>query len=54
MAAQLKDGGRYPSVQKLRAADFQRMALACQNPKEPSQGFRDLVRKTLKAKRVTA
>jgi hypothetical protein len=49
MAAQLKDGGRYPSIQRLRQADFQRLAAACQNPKAPSQGLRDLVKKTLQA-----
>lgn len=50
MAAQLKDGGRYPSIQKLRQADFQRLAAACQNPKAPSQSLRDIVKKTLQTK----
>lgn len=54
MAAQLKDGGRYPSIQKLRQADFERLAAACQNPKAPSQGFRDIVKKALVAKPLGA
>jgi hypothetical protein len=43
MAAQLKDGGRYPANQRLPQAEFIRLAESCQNPKPASKRFKDLM-----------
>ena len=42
MAAQLKDGGRYPATVKLNKEDFARFVAACDKPSEPSAGLKRL------------
>lgn len=42
MAAQLKDGGRYPAVQKLKKDEFVRFVEACQEPAKPSASLKML------------
>jgi hypothetical protein len=43
MAAQVKDGGRYPANQRLPQAEFVKLVEACQNPRPASKGFKDLM-----------
>ena len=43
MAAQLKDEGRFPAVQKLRKAEFNRFVEACEKPKAPTEGLKQLM-----------
>ena len=50
MAAQLKDGGRYPSVQKLEKAEFARFVTTCQNAPKPSQSLQRLLEASLARK----
>lgn len=44
MAAQLKDGGRYPAVQKLKKDEFVRFVETCQEAPKPSAALKALVR----------
>jgi hypothetical protein len=46
MAAQLKDGGRYPAVQKLKKDEFVRFVEACQESPKPSERLKMLAMKT--------
>lgn len=43
MAAQLKDEGRFPAVQVLRKAEFDRFVEACAKPRAPNAGLRELM-----------
>jgi hypothetical protein len=45
MAAQLKDGGRYPAVQKLDKAQFSRFAAACEAAPKPSASLKGMLEK---------
>ena len=44
MAAQLKDGGRYPAVQKLKKDEFVRFVQTCQEAPKPSDTLKALIR----------
>jgi len=43
MAAQLKDGGRYPATHKLDPQAYQRFVQACENPPAPSEELKALM-----------
>ena len=46
MAAQLKDEGRFPAVQKLRKTEFTRFVDACEKPRQSSGALKALMAST--------
>jgi hypothetical protein len=54
MAAQLTEEGRFPAVQRISKAEYERFVDGCENAAQPIQKLKDLMNSSSKAKYVVA
>jgi len=49
MAAELKEEGRFPAVQKIGRAEYEHFVKTCENAPQPNQKLKDLMSTARKA-----
>lgn len=54
MAAQLTEEGRFPAVQEISKAEYERFVNGCENAPQPTQKLKDLMRTVPRAKYIVA